>query len=286
MQFIENNISTIIVTCCAVAALCVAGIIFLLARSSQNKNTAKEYDLRDNQLWEHKNRGISYEKIADFLEANGAKYHYPFMANPVRFVFFSILLAAIFCVVGGYINFVLGLIGVGVGLILPYLLIKYKNKKDNEIILGDIKTIYDVLYNQMTAGVYVSAALMECSSGYGSNRMIKNPRLLAEMKQLSADIYLNSNVNEALERFTKKFDNIYLISLAVVVNQSLESGLASDALKDITEQLKEVERNLLILKRERKQIKNFIFELFFLFGIVITMFSFIFPTIASRMASL
>lgn len=286
MNFISNNVKLLIQICIIIMSLAVFGLIVLVSFSRQKGNKkVREYDSVNNRLKEHKRKIFDYSKINDFLIANGAPYHWPWMAEPLKFISASIAFGGILALLGSLVNVILCIIGFCVGIFVPYILVRSDNKQDNNLILEDIKLIYNVLFNQIKAGVFISDALSEFGQNSGTNKMITNKRLAIEMQNLATDIYFTSNVNDAMDSFVRKFDNMYITSLGVVIKQSLESGMASEALQDITEQLKEVEKNLLMMKRERKSFRNFIFQLLLLLGIIITMFAFIFPQISSMMAN-
>lgn len=287
MDFVEENLNVLIIISIVVIALCFAGIFILISFTREKKdNKVKVFDSINNQIKEHKKTFFNYDRISTFLDSHGVPYNLSFMADPLRFIFISLFCGAAGFFLGSFIDTAVSILFFVGFLFLPMGLVIMTDKKDNEEILEDIKFIYNVLYNQIKAGVYISDALLECSSGYGSDTMIKNKRLLGEMQKLSSEIFLTSNIKEALRKFTTHFNNFYITSLGIVIEQSLDSGLASEALYDITEQLKEVEKNLLIVKRDRKQTQNTFFQLGFLFGIVLTMFVFIFPTLVSMMSGL
>lgn len=285
MDWIIHNASVLLTICAGIFSAGVLGIILLIS-FSRKQDAVKVFDRINDRLMEHKDAFFRYDKIAGFLQEHGAKYHFPFLAEPLRYLFSCVVFGAVGLVLGNLINMPAGLGAMVIGTALPYFLITGANKQDKELILEDIKILYNVLYNQLRAGIFVSDALMECSSGQSDKQMIKNKRLLTELQQLSRDIFLKSNVSEALARFERQFSDIYITSLCVVINQAMESGMAAEALKDITEQLKEVEKNLLYIKKERKQIRNLFFELAMLLGMVITMFMFIMPEIVKMANSM
>ena len=60
---------------------------------------------------------------------------------------------------------------------------------------------------------------------------------------MKADIY------DSLEKFQGKFDNRYVDSLCITIFQALESGQAIELLRDIGEQIKDMEETVLERKK-------------------------------------
>ena len=89
-------------------------------------------------------------------------------------------------------------------------------------------------------------ALAEC---YGS---VGERRLRQAFLDLTGDIVMKADIYEALERFQEKFDNRYVDSLCITVLQALESGQAVELLRDIGEQVKDMET--MVLERKKASL--------------------------------
>lgn len=278
---IISNAHLIVIVMAVIAAIATFLFIILLGKEQRNAidKTIKTYELINNKLKEKKNGIINYDKINNFLEKNGVKYHYPFLNDPIKFITISIISGTLFMLIGMLFNYLLGIILLFVGLFFPYKQIKDSNKKDNEIILEDIKTIYSSLATQIKCGVYIINALNECSS----SDVIQNKRLLQDMQELCSDIYLTNDLTGSLEKFIKKYDNLYISSLSIIITQSIESGKAYEALEDISEQLKEVDKNLLLLKKQRKQYRNTGYQFAILITTLLTIFIVVVPEIVKML---
>ena len=281
--FITNHIHEFVLLFSILASLCIIALIINLSRMIGNKTDTKVY-ISTNGVLKEKKSIINYNSIRSFLVKQGCEYHYPFLADPANFLSATILAGALGCCIGMFLSPLLIPVGLILGLSAPVFFITSSNKQDNKEILEDIKIIYNSLYNQLKAGVYVSDALTECVFVDGSERMIKSDRLYKEMQKLSANIYLTSDIRKSMENFSKSFDNVYIESLKIVITQAMESGMASEALNDISKQLKVVEKNLLALKNEKRRTRNMLFELCLLFGIMITIFVVVFPKLLSMVS--
>ncbi len=122
---------------------------------------------------------------------------------------------------------------------LPGWLLFWLNRRDNERLLPDLKLLYHSLEIQIKAGIYVTDALAEC---YGS---AKEKRLKQALLELAGDIVMKADIYDSLNRFQSKFDNRYVDSLCITILQALESGQAVELLRDIGEQIKDMEKAVL-----------------------------------------
>ena len=193
-----------------------------------------------------KTKGLNsnlYRRMDGWLKRNGASFHYGEWVDPVRFVTLSLLLGlaglgtltTVSLLYGGTAFLVLGS--------LPSILLLYFNKQDNERQLSELKLVYHALEIQIKAGVYVTDALAEC---YGS---VREKRLRQALLDLAGDIVMKADVYESLDRFQSKFENKYVDSLCIIILQALESGQAVELLRDISEQIKDMEESVLARKK-------------------------------------
>lgn len=117
------------------------------------------------------------------------------------------------------------------------------NAADNNRLLPELKLVYYAIAIQVKSGVYIVDSLAEC---YGS---VREKRLKQALRELSGDLVMKSNVDDALEKLQGKFDNRYIDTLCITILQALESGQAVDVLNDIAEQIKDMEAALLDKKK-------------------------------------
>ncbi len=184
-----------------------------------------------------------YQSTLQRLEKQGAAFHYGKWINPLRYLVLRIALGTMGAAVLVPVSPFWGMVA-AVGLFfLPGGLLTYLNSKDNEQLLPELKLVYHALEIQIRAGVYVTDALTEC---YGS---VRHRRLREALLQLAGSIVVKADVFAALERFQGSFDNRYVDSLCLILLQALESGQALELLKDIGEQIKDMEQTVLERKK-------------------------------------
>ncbi len=217
-----------------------------LADAFSGKMILKTYEELSG-LVKKKGRDFSwYRSMQNWLIGNGATYHYSRGIQPVSFLALSILcglagLAVLSEISVGYGMLAAGLLGMAPGWLLIYM-----NEQDNRKMLQEIKMVYHALELQLQAGVYVTDALAEC---YGS---VREPRLRQALLDLAGDIVVKADIYQALERFQGKFRNRYIDALCITIMQALESGQAVELLRDISEQIKDMEKT--VLERQKNAL--------------------------------
>ncbi len=180
-----------------------------------------------------------------FCDRNGASFHYGKKITPVKLMLISLFLFSIGFVVGIRLSVLLaGLAGVLLAA-LPWVLLPILNRADNEKMLPDLQSVYHGLAVQIRAGVHVSDALSEMYTCIG------NERLRSAFMNLGSDIILKSDMFSALEKFQLMFDNRYIDSFCITILQSMESGRAGELLKDIGDQMKDMQKAVLEKKKGR-----------------------------------
>ena len=129
---------------------------------------------------------------------------------------------------------------------VPELLLLYLNRQDNRKMMPDLQLIYQALEVQTCAGVYVTDALTECCQS------VRTQRLQQALMELSGDLVIQSDLVTALSDFQQKFDNRQIDALCITLIQAGESGQAVDLLKDMGEQLKDME--LTVLQQQKSAL--------------------------------
>lgn len=184
-----------------------------------------------------------YQRKQCWLNKKGAAFHFGRWINPAWYLTLKLVLAFCGFLIGFAFSPVFGILVFGFLYVLPGWLLQYLNAKDNERMLSELRLVYHALEIQVRAGVYVTDALAEC---YGC---VQEKRLQHAFLELSGDIVVKADIYESLERFQGKFDNRYLDTLCITILQALESGQAVELLKDISEQIKDME--LTVLERKK-----------------------------------
>lgn len=187
--------------------------------------------------------GNHYRRCERWLLKNGAPYHYGRWVEPVRFIALSFLLGLAGLLACAPLGAGFGAAAFAVMAFLPAWMLRYLNKRDNEKLLPELKLVYHALEIQIRAGVYVTDALAEC---YGN---VQDRRLRQALLDLAGDIVMKADVHDSLEKLQGKFNNSHVDSLCIIVLQALESGQAVDLLRDIGEQVKDMEAAVLERKK-------------------------------------
>ena len=184
-----------------------------------------------------------YRSTQQWLDKNGAVFHYGSWVDPERYLALRIVAALLGLAAVGTVSPGGGAAAAVFLFFLPGWLLLYLNGKDNERLLPELKMVYHALEIQIRAGVYVTDALAEC---YGS---VRDKRLRTALLALAGDIVMKADLYDALERFQGKFDNRYVDALCITILQALESGQALELLGDIGEQVKDMEQAVLERKK-------------------------------------
>lgn len=242
VQLIQNSI-TVVEILIALWVLC--GLIYL---GSTRKNKGVVLRAYENVCMRAKNSPkdiFDYERWENYLRIHGASYYYGSWINPVTYMALCIITGLLGLAVGYSSGLMLGLLCALLGVFLPGILLQYLDKRDNERMLVELDLVYSALSIQIRAGVYITDALAEC---YGS---VTHVRLRDALQNLSGDIVMKADLDQALERFQGWFRNRYIDSLCITILQATESGQAVELLGDIAEQIKDMEITLQHKKKEQ-----------------------------------
>lgn len=186
---------------------------------------------------------VWYQRKLSWLLKKGAAFHFGGWINPAWYLSLKLVLAFCGFLIGFGFSPLYGVLALGFLYALPGWLLHYLNAKDNERLLPELRLVYHALEIQVRAGVHVTDALAEC---YGC---VQERRLKQAFLELAGDIVVKADIYESLEHFQEKFDNRYIDALCITVLQALESGQAVELLKDLSEQIKDME--LTVLERKK-----------------------------------
>ncbi len=188
---------------------------------------------------------FDYEETRRFLMSHGAADHFGSWIDPVKYLAIRICLAAIGFTVGIYVNAFVGLVGMVIGFFLLPLLLLYINNKDNDALTPQIQTLYSLLQVQIHAGVPMIDALSESYQSFPAGR------LRNALSEFSTTIYFNGSFDKSLEELNGKFDNGFIDSLCIILLQARESGQAMELLRDISQQITDMQASLQLKKKEK-----------------------------------
>lgn len=224
-----------VVVIAAVTAGIVFGIILRIACEHPQELVLRRYEEISCLIREGRKSSSWNRRMEEWLGRKGAVFHYGKWINPVRYLCLKILTALLGILALGKISAGCAILAALLLYLLPDRMLEWLNKQDNRAMLPEIKLIYHALEIQIRAGVYISDALAECYA------RVRGKRLQQALLELSGSLVMKSDLYEALENFQKKFDNRQIDSLCIILLQACESGQAVEILRDIGEQLKDME---------------------------------------------
>jgi pilus assembly protein TadC len=247
-----------------IPVLAVLIILKFNFRTQMSAFGVRSKDFAENILRKSKLKYLDPDSIQKFLESTGAVYMFKGFANPASFIMLKILSAILLYFLSTQINrnFPILFIFATAGFFLPELLLCVSDYFDNETILPDMKKIYDTLRIQTKAGVFLDDALSECYLA-AKNRRLKNALL-----ELTTEISIKKNIEEALENFNGKFRNEHIRTFCMVINQAQDSGKSSQLLKDLSDQMKDLQHSINMKNKEALDRKVQIIELLIFIGLL------------------
>ncbi len=229
---------------CAGFAAVMVFVLFCRGVSYRSRGfILKQYEEFTGMLKERQRDTTWHQRTEQKLIRLGAAYHYGKWINPPRYLLLRILCGVVSLPILCGVNLAVGVLVAGLLYFLPEWLLFYLNKKDNQRLLPEIKLIYHALEIQIKAGVYVADALAEC---YGS---VREPRLRNALLDLAGQIVVKADLFEALDDLQRKFDNRQIDALCITLLQACESGRVVELLRDISEQLKDMEVAVMSAKK-------------------------------------
>lgn len=207
------------------------------------------------------------EKLDAILKANGAAVLHDMIIfrSAWHFLFASMLSGLIGCIAGLQYHWMAGLLGFGSAVFIPMMILWVSNERDNEIILKDLKWLYETITVQLQAGLHIQQALQE------SEGLMRNKRLRLALKELTEHLILEGDMNKALNSFENSFRNRYIDSFCMILRQMQDSGYAVKLLEDIRLQIEEMEKSQLNKKKEALEMQLQIFQMLLFVGILVLM---------------
>ena len=169
--------------------------------------------------------------------------------RPFSFLIVMLLSGIVCGAIGFMINPYISAVTFIAGLCIPVLVIVISNSSDNDAMLADIESIYDIIRIQARAGIFVQDSLMDCYM------MTCSKRLKSALLELCNRISTKCTMEEAVSEFNKKFANRHIDILCIVLNQAQTSGKTVQILSDMSEQIRQV-RHAYSLKEKSRLERN------------------------------
>lgn len=200
-------------------------------------------------------------RTGEYLHKNGVTYMFPWMN-----VYIFYIVKAVLTVSAAYLSILTNVIlivpAVILAYMLPNILINLSNAADNDAMLTDIESIYDVMRIQARAGVFIQDSLMDC---YMTS---KNARLKSALLELCNGISANNTLEEEVEIFRQKFNNRHIDVLCLILSQAQSTGKTVQILDDMSEQIRQVRHMVAIKAKGRLERKIEVLELLIFIGIL------------------
>ena len=203
-----------------------------------------------------------------FLSTHGVNYMFRKNISPFEYYFACLFFGIFSAFVVMSLNTLtlssifLGIIAFIIGAILPRIIIKISNSSDNDEMLPDICIIYNFMKIQAEAGVFASTSLGECY------KQVKNPRLKSALKDFKKYMIAKNDIVQALQDFNIKFNNTYIDTLCITLEQSTKTGQSIQMLSDVSDQLQDIEHVLYIKEKDKADSITAMME-FFVFAIIL-----------------
>lgn len=200
-------------------------------------------------------------RLTAFLNRYGVLFMFPGI-TPFGFVTTLIISGILLSAVCLQVNLYLALAAFPIGIYFPVIVIRMSNSSDNNEMLTDIESIYDILRIQARAGVHIQDSLMDCYM------LTVNKRLKAALLILCNRISTKSTLEEAVREFNGKFANSHIDVLCIVLNQAQSSGKMVQILADMSEQIRQVRHAHSLKEKGRLERRIEIIELLMFLGVI------------------
>lgn len=148
------------------------------------------------------------------------------------------------------------------GFYIPDIIVHMSNSADNDAMMPDIESIYDVMRIQARAGVFLKDSLMDCYINTA------NKRLKAALLELCNQMSTNMTVQEAIDNFSGKFCNRHIDVLCIVLSQSQSSGRTVQILSDMSGQINQLRHSRAKYEEGKLERKIEVIELLIFVGIL------------------
>lgn len=194
----------------------------------------------------------AYEEMDSFLNSSGAKYRLGANFSPFDFTVMRLVCGCLLAILGLLLHPALFFVGAIIGYIFPAWSISNYDHEDNKRMLADIELLFSITALQLRNGVYISKVIYEC---YLS---VENPRLKQALLDLSLSIDNKNNPYQAFHDFDCKFNNEYIHSYCVALEQLQDYGIAVHMLDNLQEQMKGIRKSNYIRIEETEENRGFL----------------------------
>lgn len=230
-----------------------------------------------NYLGKIKGGYFSRDRIQKKLKSYGDPYN----ITSEGYITFKVIPTVIFLIISFMEGWYLAGIPLAVGsFFLLDIWFFVKNSEDMKKISFELKNIYDALIMQTAAGIYVGDILNQCYL------IVSNKRMKRSLAELTAEISIYSNIENALDHFAEKFRSDDINNFVIAVKQSLKTGRSLEQLEDISGQIDDL--NLIVVQEITNAIpdKMSMLGMYYFAGIIFTIAIFTFPQLTQSTTGL
>ena len=197
------------------------------------------------------------------LSKNGVSYMLPEM-SALLYMIVKIMCMVFVGIIAGitFHNVYLVFVLMVSGYFLPNIIIHMSNNSDNDEMMSDIESIYDIMRIQARAGVFVKDSLMDCYVN------TINKRLKTALLDLCNMMSTNMTMEEAVDIFSSKFNNRHIDVLCIVLAQAQSSGKTVQILTDMSDQITNLRHSRAKSDEGKLERKIEIIELLIFIGVL------------------
>lgn len=201
------------------------------------------------------------EKLDKYLRGHGVYFMFQGI-SPEKFIAAMAVSALIFAVIGMKINVFMAPVMLAAGFFVPVVLVNISNRADNDAMMSDIESMYDIIRIQARAGVFIQDSLMDCYM------LCSNRRLKSALIELCNKTSTQCTVKEAVDEFNSKFTNMHIDILCIILNQAQTSGKTVQILSDMSEQIRQVRHTHSMKEKGKLERKIEVLELMIFIGVL------------------
>ena len=217
-----------------------------------------------------------YHKLQIYLSKYGVNYMMKRVVDPAEFIIVNIIISIVFFIVGtSMYGFIVGILFGVLGVFCLPLLLNISNDRDNDMIIDDIRALYETLKLRTESGIFFTSSMMQCY------RVVKNDRLKSALLTLTSELDTTNDVKTALSAFQLKFKNRYIDQLCVVIRQGYESGATVNSMNTIIRNLSSMQAAAEISKKNKLDNEIMYTQLLILCAILVTILFVLFSFMGS-----
>lgn len=249
------------ITCILSVVLAVTLFVVFYIKSiheEKKKTNAKDVlkqilETTESQLQKQEGK---YEEKESYLAKMGVNYAFGRKVSPEEYFIAKILLGVVFCLFFAWTS---GFLVGGVGFVIAFygvdIIVKLSNQSTNEKMLPDIKNMFDTLKIKTEGGMFLTSAIMECYKN------ARHPRLKQALFEMNGQLITKNDIELTIDEFNAKFNCKQIDILCIILKQSMESGRTVEILKDISDQLADMQKAINIKVKNKMENQTLMIQM-------------------------